>query len=133
VIFWWATSGILDVGLTATATDASGPCRIEVSVFSDEAPGVTTPDATLLSGVLKLRAERNVASDGRVYLIVVRATDPLGNVATACLTAVVPLNATTDALARGQTQASAARTWAVGHAGAPPAGWSTVMAPTLLR
>jgi len=57
---------------------------------------------------LRLRAERNATSDGRVYLVVVTATDNASNISHKCLTAVVPASQSAASLASVNAQASAA-------------------------
>lgn len=96
-------NALVDVGLTA-ATDFSSP--VQVQVYSDE-PALG--DATYQNGLLKLRARRNPAGDGRVYLIVVTSTDACGNVGVCCTTVVVPHNGSAAALNSVQAQAVAAQ------------------------
>ena len=80
-------SNLINVGLTAGATDNSGdPVTIEVAVFGDEDDQTPTannvlhsPDAKDIAPMtLRLRGERIEANDGRVYLIVITATDSSG-------------------------------------------------------
>jgi len=94
-------SNLVNVGLTASATDNSGGLvAIGVQVFGDEddeaptVPGVVhSPDAKdIAPNTLRLRAERVEANDGRVYIVVVTATDPAGNVSRNYHTVVVPKN-----------------------------------------
>jgi hypothetical protein len=71
-----------------------------VQVFgdeNDETPATRTsitvhsPDAKDIAiGTLRLRAERVDTGNGRVYLVVVTATDPFGNASRACHTVVAP-------------------------------------------
>jgi hypothetical protein len=60
----------------------------------DEEPtgdGTHSPDAKdLVADDLRLRAERRGSGSGRVYLIVVEATDSSGNTATSTATVIVP-------------------------------------------
>jgi hypothetical protein len=84
---------LVNVGLSVEASEGT---TVAVSVFSDEddlAPGsgAHSPDAAdIAPGTLRLRAERSGSGDGRVYLILVTATDEDGNVAFDCCTVVVP-------------------------------------------
>jgi VCBS repeat-containing protein len=96
-----ANSNLVNVGLAATATDNSGgSVVIGVQVFGDEddetatLPGVVhSPDARdIAPNTLQLRAERVETNDGRVYVIVVTATDSVGNVSRNYHTVVVPKN-----------------------------------------
>ena len=90
-------SDLVNVGLAASANE---PAIFGVQVFGnedDETPTSTTPltvhspDAKDIAvGTLRLRAERTDDGDGRVYLVVVTATDPAGNASRACHTVVVP-------------------------------------------
>ena len=94
--------------------------------FDDEEPtgdGRHSPDAkNLAADTLRLRAERKGDGDGRVYLIVVTATDESGNTAFSCTTVVVPKS-----LKKGDTtvndQAAAARAVCEANDGAPPPGF----------
>ena len=99
---WPNNHKMVDVELSVTATDNcddSGQLAIAVHVFADEdemadtGSGTTSPDAKL--GPVRLRTERmgvTQGGDGRVYLIVVTATDCAGNVGYTCLTATVPID-----------------------------------------
>jgi hypothetical protein len=93
-----ANKKLVNVGLGAEVADDSGESpTVEVYVFSNQEEGVgkdgiLQPDATDIGlGTLKLRAERG-RGEGRVYLIVVLATDAAGNVGCDCCTVVVPHN-----------------------------------------
>jgi uncharacterized repeat protein (TIGR01451 family) len=123
---------LINVGLAATADD--GPCgtpTISVMVFGDENDETPTgrnelhsPDAKDIAvGTLRLRAERVGANDGRVYLIVVKATDAAGQTGFATLTVIVPKNGSGGALASVQAQAAAAKAFADANGGAAPAGF----------
>jgi peptidoglycan hydrolase-like amidase len=128
-------SNLINVELAASATDNSGdPVTIQVAVFGDEDDQTPTannvlhsPDAKDIAPItLRLRGERVEVNDGRVYLIIVTATDSSGNVSRNYLTVVVPKNnkqASTDSV---NTQAAAARTYAQTHGGAPPPGYFVI-------
>ena len=86
-----------------------------------------SPDAKDIAvGTLRLRAERKGNGDGRVYLIVVKATDSSGN------TRVQLLHDGGAALHQGvrpdlgSQQAAAARNFCLAHDGTPPAGYFVV-------
>ena len=86
--------------------------------------GNFAPDAKDIAvGSLRLRAERQGNSDGRVYLILVEATDSSGNRGINCCTAVVPHSNKRQALESVQAQAAAAQAFCLAHAGMPPAGY----------
>ncbi len=72
------------------------------------------------AGSLRLRAEREGHGDGRVYLIIITATDTFGNSSHACLTAGVPKSQSAAAQFSLAAQASAARAQCVASGLAPP-------------
>jgi VCBS repeat-containing protein len=123
-------SDLINVGLNATATDNSGtPVQIQVAVFGDEDDETPTVKNTLHSpdakdigpnNTLRLRAERVEANDGRVYLIVVTATDTSGNVSRSYHTVVVPKSNKQANIDSVNAQAAAAVAYAQAHNGAPP-------------
>src|SRR5439155_26103950 len=81
---WPPDSTLINVGLSATTSDGAcpAPAVSSVQVWSDEddetrtsGSEVFSPDAKNFGlGTLRLRAERVDSLDGRVYLIVLRAT-----------------------------------------------------------
>jgi hypothetical protein len=129
---WPPSHDLVNVGLTVSATDNSGdPVTTQVFVFSDEddlmpdAPEFSPDARDIAAGTLRLRAERSGSGDGRVYLIVVVATDSSNNVSRNCLTVVVPHSlskAAKDAVAQ-QAQAALAPCATTGTA---PAGYYVV-------
>ncbi|HEV2828227.1 MAG TPA: Ig-like domain-containing protein [Pyrinomonadaceae bacterium] len=129
-------SNLINVGLTASATDNSGdPVTIQVTVFGDEddqtatIPGVVhSPDAKDIgpNNTLRLRGERIEANDGRVYLIIVTATDSSGNVSRSYHTVVVPKNNKPVSVNSVNTQAANAVAYAQSHGGAPPPGYFVI-------
>jgi hypothetical protein len=130
---WPANHNLINVGLTATVTDnCPNPVISSVQVFSDEddetptGDGNHSPDAKdLAPGTLRLRAERNGGGDGRVYLIIVTATDRSGNTSRCCSTVTVPASQSLAARQSVATQAAAAKAHCM-QAGMPPAGFFTV-------
>lgn len=79
-LLWPARNGLLPVGLSASATDNCDPDPVlEVDVWSTEPEGTApyAPDAASAGTIdsLRLRAERQFPGSGRVYMVVVRATD----------------------------------------------------------
>jgi uncharacterized repeat protein (TIGR01451 family) len=125
---------LVDVGLEATATD--GPCLeppLVVTVYSDEddvvpgSGGRFSPDAAdVAPGTLRLRAERMGTSNGRVYLIVVSATDDAGGTGFATLTVTVPKSAAKAWVQAVDSEAAVAKAYADANAGAPPPGYVPV-------
>ena len=119
-------SELVNVGLAATTNE---PATISVQVFGDEddqTPTTTTPltvhspDAKDIAvGTLRLRAERVDSADGRVYLIIVKASDSSGNESRACHTVVVPRKKKGDV----DAQAAAAKAFCEANNGAPPPGY----------
>jgi hypothetical protein len=87
---WPPNHKFVDVGLKITATDNcdSTPAFEVAGVTSDEPTAsidgaggdIHAPDAEVSGTTVKLRAERSGILDGRVYRIVVKATDMAGNV-----------------------------------------------------
>jgi hypothetical protein len=127
-----------NVGLAATATDGAcpAPTTFAVQVFSDEDDVMPTnsggtsqfsPDAKDIAvGTLRLRQERVANSDGRVYLIVVKATDTAGGTGFGTATVVVPKSSSPTDVASVNAQASAAKSFADANNGTPPAGYFVV-------
>jgi hypothetical protein len=130
--FWPPSLRLINDGLAASSTGIC-PANRQVTVYSDEddvSPGTVgdqSPDAKNIAlGTLRLRAERNDSSDGRVYLIVVRTSDGTGNGAVACKTVTVPSGQSTPAKNAVAAQAAAAQTFCTNNAGAAPAGFFVV-------
>ena len=91
--------------------------------------GVFGTDAVVTSGTLRLRAERDYPlGSGRIYLLVVEATDASGNTAVKAVTVVVPLVPTTSHLTtlRGTAAQDANTTEA--NDGTPPANYGSLLA-----
>jgi hypothetical protein len=118
---------LVNVGLSASATDNCPGTVISVAVFGDEndeeptGDGNFSPDAKDIGlGTLRLRAERKGDGDGRVYLIIVTATDAAGNVSRCCRTVTVAHDQTKASVASVASQAAAARAYCEQHGTAPP-------------
>src|SRR4029434_10851631 len=109
------------------------PTNFTVQVFSNEDDQGPTgenhfsADATS-SGVatLRLRQERLGAGDGRVYLIVIKATDTAGGTGFATATVVVPKSSSPADVALVNANAAAAKALANANNGTPPAGYFLV-------
>lgn len=127
-----ANGEMVDIGFAAAVVDAGdvNP-SISTSVYSDEddvagvAGAKLSPDAKW-GPALKLRAERDSAGDGRVYLIVVKATDAAGNSSFGCLTVIVPKSNSATAIAVVKAQAAVAAEWCLANHGAMPDGFWVV-------
>jgi len=126
-LLWPPNHDLVNVGLTFSATDNSGSASVALAgVFSNEddvtpANGDQSPDA---AGSLRLRAERNATGDGRVYLIVVTATDPSLNTTRRCVPVVVPKSSS--AADVNAVNAAAAAAAAQCQASGVPAGYFVV-------
>jgi uncharacterized repeat protein (TIGR01451 family) len=128
---------LMNVGLEATATDGAcpAPTTFMVQAFGDEDDQPLTesggtkfsPDAKDIAvDTLRLRQERISNNDGRVYLIVVEATDTAGGTGFATTTVGVPKSSSTADVASVNAQAAAAKAAADSNQGAPPAGYFVV-------
>jgi hypothetical protein len=122
---------LVNVGLSATATDGSCPTTLVVQVFGNEDDVTPTaqfsPDATDIAvGTLRLREERDATGDGRVYLVVVKATNAANETGFATVTVVVPKGSSADDIASVEMQAAAAKAFADTHNGAPPPGYFVI-------
>jgi FtsP/CotA-like multicopper oxidase with cupredoxin domain len=132
-MLWPPNHALINVGLSATATDnCPGAISLSVAVFGDEddelpvGDGNFSPDAKNIAiGTLRLRAERVGSGDGRVYLIVITATDAAGNTKTACHTVVVPKSPSQAHIASVNAQAAAAQAYCILH-GTPPPGFVVI-------
>jgi hypothetical protein len=111
-MLWPPNHRMEDVGLTYSAMDIcdATPLAFDVTVLSDEHPSmevgsggpVHCVDAVIGSnGSVQLRAERSGPGDGRVYTIVVSATDSCGNVGTCQVTVGVPHDSVSGAVDSG--------------------------------
>jgi hypothetical protein len=73
-----------------------------------------------------LRNERVDSGSGRVYLIVVKATDSQGATGFGTATVVVPKSQSPEGLNAVSTSAAAAKAFAGSHNGVPPAGYFVI-------
>jgi len=123
---------LANVGLAATISDGACPAPAAVvQVFSDEDDQEPTaafsPDAKDIALLtLRLRQERVGSGDGRVYLIVVKATDQGGGTGFDTVTVSVPKSQSPANVASVNAQAAAAKGFADFNAGTPPAGYSVI-------
>jgi RHS repeat-associated protein len=138
-MLWPPNHALIDVGLHAHATDTCGDQpALAVKVFSDEpdedqtGDGNFFPDAQIVNGTLALRAERKGDANGRVYLVIVSATDPAGNVGHACPTVVVPHSQNKADLDAVSAQAGAAQQHCQANGNAP-ASYSLIAEGALTR
>ncbi|HEX8090098.1 MAG TPA: S8 family serine peptidase [Blastocatellia bacterium] len=130
---WIPDHTLRNVGLTASATDnCDSNLTLVVRVYGDEndeeptEDGNFSPDARNIGvGTLRLRSERNGARDGRVYLVVVTATDSSGNVGRSSKTVTVALSQGSAEMQSVANQAAAAKTF-FDQFGTPPAGYFVI-------
>ncbi len=116
VMLWPPNHDLEHVGLWIHVADECGQTSEPViTVYADEddqeptGDGVHSPDAKDLGcGGVRLRAERKGNGNGRVYLIVIEATDDSGNAARTCCTVVVPHSRAPLSLLSVMQQAAAA-------------------------
>lgn len=132
---WPPNHKLADVGLQVTVTDsapgATPTYTVEVWSTQDDVDATSTrnfsPDAKYdpSSKKLRLRAERSGTVDGRVYLIIVRATDQYGNRAHDCCTVVLPHDRSEASTVSIDAQAESAHTMC-DQTGNPPPGYVRV-------
>jgi hypothetical protein len=131
---WPPNHNLINVDLSATAVDncSSSNPTLSVAVYSDEddeAPtgdGNHSPDAKEIApGTLRLRAERDGNLDGRVYLIIVTATNSSGNMIKCSQTVTVPKSQSSANKQSVAAQAAAAVAY-YQASGAPPPGFVLV-------
>lgn len=129
---WSPNHQLVNVGFTFNVTDNSNdPISTQITVFSNEDDVFDggesfSPDASdIATGTLRLRGERSSSGQGRVYLILIVATDSSNNVIRTCLSVVVPKGQSQPEFDTVNQLAVAARAVCEGT-GAPPAGYFVV-------
>lgn len=120
---------MVPIMLSMIISEAGDPNpRFETFTYSDEddfagkAGKKLSPDA--ISG--SLRAECDPNGDGRVYLMVVKATDASGNTSFKCYTVIVPKSSSAKAIAKVEAQAQQAVNWCLAKNGSAPDGYWVV-------
>jgi hypothetical protein len=132
--FWPPNHNLLNVGLSGGNLNDNCPGSTrQVFIYGDEdddtetGDGNHSPDAANIGiGTLRLRSERNGMGDGRVYLIVVKATDAAGNSSASCQTVTVPHSNSSSSKASVAAQAASAKAFCQANNGAAPAGYFVV-------
>jgi hypothetical protein len=132
-MLWPPNHDLVNVGLTVRAADDTDPNpTVAIQIFAnedDETPtgdGRFSPDAKPGASFrpaqlpLRLRAERKGDGGGRVYLILVSATDADGNVAFHACTVVVPHSQSAADKAAVLKQAADAEAYGSQYGAAPP-------------
>jgi hypothetical protein len=131
---WPPNHQLETVGLTATVSDdcdgqvtiGGGPGVNGVAVYSDEqdldqGSGNFSPDAKNIGvGTLRLRSERGGPFNGRVYLIVVQATDASGKTGYCAKTVTVPHDQSKASKQSVEAQAATARNYFLANHVPPP-------------
>ena len=128
---WPPNHKLVDVGLQVDVHHDPGSAHeTTITVYSDEddlwpASGRFSPDASLATCSLRLRAERSGRGDGRVYLIVVAVKDTetaTGNFHFhhCVFTVVVPHDMSARSVASVHAQADAAHDFWEAHGAVPP-------------
>ena len=132
---WPPNHQLVNVGLGYTIERGTYPvASVIVTTYSNESDlgedgdDKFSPDAKDLSaGTLRLRSERPGQSDGRVYLVVITATDTAGNRDVCChITVTVPHDQSKASRELIAGMASSAAAYAESHDGSPPPGYVRV-------
>jgi hypothetical protein len=116
-VLWPPNNQLVNVGLSVQVSDPNA--TISVQVFADDSASPADA-ADLAPGQLRLRADRQGDGSGRVYLIVVTATDAFGDTASSVCTVVVPHDQSADALAAVEQRAVDAAAYFLAFHTAPP-------------
>jgi uncharacterized repeat protein (TIGR01451 family) len=96
---WPPSHQMVPVAVRYVASDACGPVSSTLSVTSNEPvtggrqglAGLTSPDWQVIDATrVRLRAERSVSGDGRVYTITITSTDTAGGESAEQVTVTVP-------------------------------------------
>jgi hypothetical protein len=125
---------LVNVGLSASVKDVCDLNPIaKVLVFGNEddeeatGDGNFSPDAKNIAlSTLRLRSERKGDGGGRVYLVVVKATDASGNVGFDCGTVVVTHDQSASSIASVNAQAAAANAFCLANKGTAPPGYFVI-------
>jgi hypothetical protein len=133
-VLWPPDHNLVNVGLSASIKDVCDLNPIVgVLVFGNEddeedtGDGLFSPDAKSIGrNTLRLRSERKGDGGGRVYLIVVKATDASGNVGFACVTTVVPRDQSPSSIGSVNAQAAAAKAFCLANHGTAPPGYFVI-------
>jgi len=120
---WPADSSLKNVGLSVRAINGNcpAPANFTIKVYSNESDAAGDAQSVGI-GTLQLRAKRDANGHGRVYLIVVSATNAGGATGTGATAVVVPHDQGRDQF-QVFFQAVGAVIYADTHNGAPPAGY----------
>src|SRR5262249_13367295 len=116
-VLWPPDDRLVNVGLSVQVSDPNATVTVQVFANDDALP---SDAAGLAPGKLRLRGDRQGHGGGRVYLIVVKATDAAGDVAFRVCTVVVPHDQSDDALAAVNQQAAEAEAYYQAFRTAPP-------------
>jgi hypothetical protein len=123
-MLWPPDHQLVNVGLQVSASDELDPnLVIQIQVFANDGAG--EGDAAVGADTLRLRGDRRGNGDGRVYLIVVTATNKFGEVGVSVCTVFVPHSNSPRAIASAQAQADAAEAFYLAF-GEAPLGYSLI-------
>jgi hypothetical protein len=101
-ILWPPNHRLVDITIDAHAFDSQGSVTLAANVSSNEpqdgtgdgdtAPDMTPPHIDNVNGIIRfqLRAERSGLGNGRIYTVIITATDESNNTSTATLEIIVP-------------------------------------------
>jgi O-glycosyl hydrolase len=115
-----ADGGLVNVGLHVQLDpDADPRTRVSVQIFGNDQAGASDVD-DIGAEALRLRARTSGNGTGRVYLIVVTATDSLGRTSVALATVGVPPGDSPDDVSLVEAEAASAQAWYDAFQAAPP-------------
>jgi hypothetical protein len=116
-VLWPPNHQLVNVGLSVQVSDPNATVTVQVFANDD---ALASDAADLAPGRLRLRSQRQGGGSGRVYLIVVTATDAAGDVATSVCTVVVPHDQSAHSQAAVEQQAADAEAYFQAFHAAPP-------------
>jgi predicted outer membrane repeat protein len=116
-VLWPPNHQLVNVGLSVQVSDPNATVTVQVYANDDALP---SDAADLAPGRLRLRSQRQGSGSGRVYLIVVTATDAAGNVAVSECTVVAPHDHSAHSQAAVEQQAADAEAYFQAFHTAPP-------------
>jgi len=116
-VLWPPNNQLVNVGLSVQVSDPNATVTVQVYANDDALP---SDAADLAPGRLRLRSQRQGSGSGRVYLIVVTATDAAGNVAVSECTVVAPHDHSAHSQAAVEQQAADAEAYFQAFHTAPP-------------
>lgn len=117
-VLWSPNHKLVDVGLGVDVLDdTDSDLAVEALIYCNES---AAGDAVVAGEGLALRAEREGRKRGRVYLIIVAATDAAGNVGYDCCTVVVPHDKSKKSVGSVLIEAAEAEQYCIDNGAVPP-------------